>query len=146
MSDAQNQPFFVAPVPLNEGENLIATFAPDLPTYWRIHGIMALMAGAVAGAALIWTGNQSPWVGPVACVLAIGLRASNVKSEAMAEEWRLTERRLLGPGGRAAPLASITLVRPFFGAVQVMTKSDKHLIKYQSNPAATVAAIKAALR
>ncbi len=75
-------------------------------------------------------------------MIAIALRAFYLRSEIFAEEWRLTERRLLGPAGRIAPLSSIRLARPFFGAVQiVMQGGDKHLIKYQADPAAVVAQI-----
>jgi hypothetical protein len=81
----------------------------------------------------------------VAAVLAIGLRAAYLKSEALAEDWKLTNRRLIGPGGRIVPLSSLKLARPFLGAVQLVTQGgDKHLIKYQANPAATVAAIEQA--
>ena len=132
-------------IALDPNETLIATFRADLPTYWKSHAIMALIAGVVAGVALVYGGNPAPWVGPVAAVLAIGLRAAYLKSEVLAEEWRLTNRRLLGPGGRIAPLSSLKLARPFLGAVQlVMAGGDKHLIKYQADAAATVAAIMAA--
>ena len=132
-------------IALDPNETLIATFRADLPTYWKSHAIMALIAGVVAGVALAYGGNPAPWVGPVAAVLAIGLRAAYLKSEVLAEEWRLTSRRLLGPGGRIAPLSSLKLARPFLGAVQlVMAGGDKHLIKYQADAAATVAAIMAA--
>ncbi len=132
-------------VPLDPNETLIATLKADSATYWRSHGIMALVAGVIAGVALVYGGNPAPWVGPVAAVLAIGLRAAYLKSEAMAEEWRLTNRRLLGPGGRIAPLSSLKLARPFLGAVQlVMAGGDKHLIKYQADAAATVAMIERA--
>lgn len=132
-------------VPLDANETLIVTFRADLPTYWKSHAIMALVAGVLAGAALVYGGNPAPWVGPVAAVLAIGLRAAYLKSEVLAEEWRLTNRRLLGPGGRIAPLSSLKLARPFLGAVQlVMAGGDKHLIKYQADAATTVAAIMAA--
>mgnify|MGYP003559475882 CR=1 FL=1 len=132
-------------IALDPNETLIATFRADLPTYWKSHAIMALIAGVVAGVALAYGGNPAPWVGPVAAVLAIGLRAAYLKSEVLAEEWRLTNRRLLGPGGRIAPLSSLKLARPFLGAVQlVMAGGDKHLIKYQADAAATVAAIMAA--
>ena len=56
--------------------------------------------------------------------------------------WRLTNRRLLGPAGRIVPLSSLKEVRPFFGAVQLITQGgDKHLVKYQLDAAGVVAAI-----
>jgi hypothetical protein len=132
-------------VNLDPGERPIAVFRADGASYWRSHAVMALIAGGIAGAALLYGGNAAPWVGPVAAVLAIGLRAAYLRSEAMAEEWSLTNRRLIGPGGRVAPLSSLKLVRPFLGAVQLVTQSgDKHLIKYQADAAATVAAIEQA--
>jgi hypothetical protein len=134
-----------APAPLDSDESVIAHFAPDKASYWRTHAIMALIGGVGAGLALMISGNPDPWVGPVAAAIAIALRAAYLKSEVFAEEWRLTGRRLLGPQGRIAPLSSLKLARPFFGAVQIVTQAgDKHLIKYQHDPAAVVAQIMAA--
>ena len=131
-----------APAPLESDETVVARFAPDRATYWRTHAIMALIGGVLAGIALIAVGNPDPWVGPVAAALAIAARAGYLKSEVFAEEWRLTERRLLGPQGRIAPLSSLKLARPFYGAVQIVMQSgDKHLIKYQAHPAAVAAQI-----
>lgn len=145
MSKIIPDPMYGIKTALDPNETLIATFRADMPTYWKSHAVMALIAGVVAGVALVYGGNPAPWVGPVAAVLAIGLRAAYLKSEVLAEEWRLTNRRLLGPGGRIAPLSSLKLARPFLGAVQlVMAGGDKHLIKYQADAAATVAAIVAA--
>ena len=128
------------PLPLGEGEKVVAEFRPDRAIYWRAHLIMAVILGALAGLVLLWQGNPYPVVGPIAAVLAIGARAAYVASEAMAEVWRLTNRRLLGPGGRAIPLAQIQTARPFLGAVQVVTLSgDTHLIKYQADAAASAA-------
>ena len=145
MSKIIPDPIYGQKVELDAHEPLLATFRADLPTYWRSHAIIALVAGVVAGVALIYGGNPAPWVGPVAAVLAIGARAAYLKSEVVADEWRLTNRRLLGPGGRIVPLSSLKVARPFFGAVQLVTASgDKHLIKYQADPAATITAIEAA--
>jgi len=128
------------PAPLLEGERVVEEVRPDRLVYWRAHLIMAVVLGTFAGLVLLWQGNPYPVVGPVAAVLAIGARAAYVASEAMAEVWRLTERRLLGPGGRAIPLAQLQAARPFLGAVQVVTSTgDKHLIRYQADPAATSA-------
>ena len=132
-------------VALEPDETLVATLSPDLATFWRSNAILALAGGVVAGAALVYVGNPSPWVGPVAAVLSIGARAAYLRSEAMAEIWRLTNRRLLGPAGRIVPLSSLKLARPFFGAVQLVTQTgDKHLIKYQADVAETLARIDAA--
>jgi hypothetical protein len=103
------------PVPLAEGERLVAEFRADPMAYWRAHLIMAVILGAVAGLILLWQGNAFPVVGPVAAVLAIGARAAYIASEALAEVWRLTDRRLLGPGGRAIPLAQVQAARPVSG-------------------------------
>jgi hypothetical protein len=125
------------PAPLLEGEKVVQEFHPDRTAYWRAHLVMAVFLGIFAGLVLLWQGNPYPVVGPVAAVLAIGIRAAYVASEAMAEVWRLTDRRLLGPAGRVVPLPQLQAARPFLGAVQVTTTTgDKHLIKYQADPAA----------
>ncbi len=144
MSEIIPDPILGREVPLDPGETLIAVFRADPATYWRSNAIMALIAGVLAGAGLVYGGNPAPWVGPVAAVLAIGLRAAYLRSEVMAEAWKLTNRRLIGPGGRIAPLSSLKAVRPFFGAVQLVTASDTHLVKYQADTAATIAAIEKA--
>lgn len=129
-------------VDLDSDEVLQANLAPDPAAFWRSNGLMALVLGVVAGAILVYQGNPDPWVGPLAAALAIGARAAYIRSEAMADVWRLTNRRLLGPGGRIVPLSSLRLARPFLGAVQLVTHSgDKHLIKYQADAAATAAMI-----
>jgi hypothetical protein len=145
MTEITRDPILGREVHLDQGETLMAVFRADPAGYWRSHAIMALVAGVIAGAALVYGGNTAPWVGPVAAVLAIGLRAAYLKSEALSEVWKLTDRRLIGPGGRVVPLSSLKLARPFLGAVQLVTQGgDKHLIKYQADPAATVAAIEQA--
>lgn len=131
-----------APAALEGDEKIVATFRPDAGTYWKSHGVMAVIGGAVAGAVLVALGNPHPWVGPVAAVLAVGFRAAFLRSEALTEDWRMTSRRLLGPGGRIVPLSQVKEARSFFGAAQVITKGgDKHLIKYQADAAATARAI-----
>lgn len=62
--------------------------------------------------------------------------------EATAKDWRLTSRHLLGPGGRNVPLSQVADVRRVPAAVQIVTfGGDKHLIPYQADPQAVVAAI-----
>lgn len=135
------------PLPLGEGETVVSEIRPDRSVYWRSHLIMAVILGVLAGIVLLWQGNPYPVVGPVAAVLAIGARAAFVQSEAMAEVWRLTDRRLLGPASRVIPLAQLQTARPFLGAVQIITTTgDKHLIKYQADPADTAARLIAAGR
>lgn len=145
MAEITRDPILGREVHLDPGETLLALFRPDPGTYWRSNGIMALAAGLLAGAALVYGGNPEPWVGPIAAILAIGVRAFYLRSEALAEDWKLTNRRLIGPGGRIAPLSSLKIARPFFGAVQlVMGSGDKHLMKYQADTAAVIAAIERA--
>lgn len=128
--------------PLLDGETLLAEFRADRRAYWQGHLILAVVLGAAAGLILMWQGNPYPVAGPLGAAIAIGARAAYLASEALAETWRLTDRRLLGPGGRAMPRAQIQTARPFLGAVQVTTTSgDRHLIKYQADPAATAARI-----
>ncbi|THD85866.1 hypothetical protein E7811_05270 [Aliigemmobacter aestuarii] len=129
-------------VPLAEGERLLDEFRADRMAYVKSHLIMAVLGGAVAGLVLVWMGNPDPWIGPVAAILALGARGWYLASEALAAVWRLTDRRLIGPGGRQIGLAEMETVRPFFGDVQVVTRSgDKHLLKYLADPADAVARI-----
>lgn len=128
--------------PLGEGETVLAEFRADRLAYWRGHLILAVVLGAAAGLFLVWQGNPYPVAGPAGAAIAIFARAAFLASEALTEVWRLTERRLLGPGGRAIPRAQIREARPFLGAVQVTTTTgDRHLIKYQADPAATATRI-----
>lgn len=135
------------PAPLLEGETVVAEFRADRMAYWRGHVILAVILGAAAGLVLLWQGNPYPIAGPAGAAIAIGARAAYLASEALTEVWRLTDRRLLGPGGRVIALAQLQTARPFLGAVQVVSASgDKHLIKYQADPAATAARLLAAQR
>lgn len=125
------------PLPLAEGEKLVTEFRPDRAIYWRAHLVMAVVLGVGAGLVLMWLRNPYPVVGPMGAVLAIAARAGFVQSEAMADVWRLTDRRLLGPRGQGVALADLTEARPFLGAVQVTVRGgDRHLVKYQADPAA----------
>ena len=129
-------------IPLQNGETVQAEFRADRAAYWRGHLIMAVVLGAAAGLFLLWQGNPYPVAGPLGAVLAIGARAAYLAAEALTETWRLTDRRLLGPGGRAIALAQIKSARAFLGAVQLTTRSgDRHLIKYMADPDATAVRI-----
>lgn len=145
MSDLARDSVLGGEAPLQEGETVQAEFHADPGAFWRAHGLLALVGGAVAGAVLVAMGDANPWVGPLGAILAVGARAAYLRSEALAARWRLTDRRLLGPGLRAVPRASIATARRFFGDVQVVTTSgDKHLMKYMADGAAVAAAIRRA--
>ncbi|MBL9047937.1 MAG: hypothetical protein JNK34_11620 [Tabrizicola sp.] len=131
--------------PLQTGETVQAEFRADRLAYWRGHLIMAVVLGAAAGLFLIWQGNPYPVAGPFGAAIAIAARAAFLASEALTEVWRLTDRRLLGPGGRSIPLPQVLSARPFFGAVQVTTAAgDKHLLKYLADPNAVASRLRAA--
>ena len=78
MAEITRDPILGREVHLDQDETLIAVFRADPAGYWRSHVIMALVAGVIAGAALVYGGNTAPWVGPLAAVLAIGLRARSL--------------------------------------------------------------------
>ncbi|WP_397543613.1 hypothetical protein [Roseovarius salis] len=131
--------------PLDEGEAVLAEFAPDRATYWRDHAWMSALAMA-GGMAVLWAiGNPHVWAGAVGGLAAVAIRAWYLESEEMAVRWLLTDRRLLGPGGRAVRLAEIATLRSLGSAVQVVTAAgDKHLLKYQSDRDATLARLRQA--
>lgn len=142
MARIEPDPILGTVTPLQEGETLVAEFRADRMAYWRSHLIMAVVLGTAAGLFLLWQGNPYPVAGPFGAVLAIGARAAYLASEALTETWRLTDRRLLGPGGRSLPLAQLRAARPFLGAVQITTTTgDRHLIRYQADPTATTSRI-----
>jgi hypothetical protein len=138
MARIEPDPILGTVTPLQDGEQVQAEFRADRLAYWRGHLIMAVVLGFAAGLFLMWQGNPYPVAGPFGAILAIGARAAYLASEALAETWRLTDRRLLGPEGRAIPLAQVQSARPVLGSVQITTTSgDRHLIKYQADPTAT---------
>jgi hypothetical protein len=142
MPDIGPDPIHGADAPLQAGETVLVEFPADRVAYWRGHLIMAVILGTAAGLFLLWQGNPYPVAGPFGAILAIGVRATYLASEALALRWRLTDRRLLGPGGRAIPRAQIRSARVVFGSVQITTAGgDRHLVRYQADPAATAARI-----
>ena len=128
--------------PLLEGEELLASFHPERATYRRDHATMAAIAMA-AGMGILWAiGNPHVWTGAIGGLAAVALRGWYVASDELAQRWDLTDRRLLGPGGRAIGLREIEAINTLVSAVQVVTRSGgKHLIKYQPDAKATKAAI-----
>ena len=133
--------------PVEEDERVVAEFPADRMAYWRAHLILAVVLGFVAGVVLMAIGNPHPWVGPVATMMAVMARAAFLASEALAGHWQLTDRRLIGPGGRVVPLGSIATIRPFLADVMIATRTgDKHLMRYMADPATVIARIKGAAR
>ena len=120
-------------------------FPPDRATYIRTHWIMAAVAMA-AGMALLWAlDNPHVWTGAVGGLAAVTIRGWYLMDEEMGHVWRLTAEALEGPGGRHVPLDRLAQVRTIGAAVQLITHGgDKHLIKFQADPQATVARIEAA--
>lgn len=136
---------FGSPQPLGPDETVTRVIRADAGVYLRNALVLAVVLGALAGGVLLALGNPFPWVGPVAALAAVALRAVWLRSEALAAEWRLTDRRLLGPAGQAIPLGAIAAVRPVFGDLVVITRTgDKHLLKYLANGPAIRAAIETA--
>lgn len=123
---------------LAPGEAVAQSFTPDRNTYWRDHAAMAAIAMA-AGMVILWAlGNPHIWTGAVGGLAAIVIRASYVASDELAVRWDLTDRRLLGPAGRAVQLDEIAKLNRLGSAIQIVTRTgDKHLIKYQADPEAT---------
>lgn len=130
---------------LRDGETVLVSFRGDRMTYWREMAWQASVA-MVLGMVVLWMiGNPHVWTGGVGGLAAIAMRAFYLASDDLKARWDLTDQRLLGPGDRDIELSSITIVRPFLSAVQVVTASgDKHLIKYQADRDAVVAEIQQA--
>ena len=142
MNKITRDSLLTGPAPLAEGERLVTSFRADTAVYLRNTMILIVVFGAVAGLALIWTGNPYPWVGPVAALLGVGGRAWFLASEAFGAEWRLTDRRLLGPAGQIIPRGDIAEARKVLGDVVVIRRSgEKALIKYQSDADAVIATL-----
>jgi hypothetical protein len=120
----------------------MTTFLPDRTAYIRSHAWMAALAMAV-GMAILWAmGNPHVWTGAIGGLAAIILRGWYLSSEELTVIWTLTDTALTGPAERNIPLNQIARVRTMGSYVQVVTKAgDKHLIKYQADPAATTRAI-----
>lgn len=122
------------------------TFAPDKGAYIRTNAWLAAVAMAGAMIVLWLIGNPFPWTGAPAGLAAISLRAWYLASEELVATWEMTDNALTGPGPRKVALTQIEAVNTMGSFVQIVTKSgDKHLIKYQANPAATKAAIERAM-
>jgi hypothetical protein len=133
-------------IALPSGEKVIASFHADKAAYWRDHAWIAAAAMA-GGMAILWAvGNPHVWTGAVGGLAAVAVRAFYLASDEVRGRWDLTDRRLLGPQGRAVRLGEIAKVRTLGSAVQIVTHTgDKHLLKYQADRDATKARIERAI-
>ncbi|MFN3954514.1 MAG: hypothetical protein ACK4LQ_08680 [Pararhodobacter sp.] len=113
------------------GERLIAEIRSDAGRYWRDHAVLALLGMVGAGVFLWLIGSQHVAIGALGAVLALAVRGLYLASEQMRMVWRLTDRRLLLPDGRAVHLLEIETIRKLIGDLQLITRGgDKHLIKH----------------
>ncbi|CUH43598.1 hypothetical protein [Ruegeria atlantica] len=122
------------------------TFTPDKGAYIRTNTWLAAGAMAVAMIVLWLVGNPYVWTGAPAGLAAVAFRAWYLASEELTTTWQMTDTTLTGPGPRNVTLNQIEAVNLMGSFVQIVTKGgDKHLIKYQADPAATKAAIERAM-
>ncbi|MGR3636417.1 MAG: hypothetical protein ACU0BK_10915 [Shimia sp.] len=130
---------------LADGETVSQSFTADRATY--VQSSAWLAAGAMAfGMIALWAmGNPHVWTGAVGGLAAIGVRTAYLMSEELATRWDLTNLRVLGPGTKSIRLSEIKELNKMGSVVQIVTHSgDKHLIKFQASPEATIAAIQSA--
>nr|WP_232897270.1 hypothetical protein [Pontibaca salina] len=106
-----------------------------------------MAALAMAGAMFVLWLMDDPniWVGAIAGLGAIAVRGWYMLSEEMTAVWELDANALHGPAERHVPLARIARLRRIGSFVQIITDGgDKHLIKFQSDPNATIETIERA--
>ena len=122
-------------------------FRADKRTYIQSHATLAAIAMA-AGMVILWTlGNPHVWTGAIGGLAAVVVRGWYLMDEELAHLWTLSEEGLKGPAERWVPLEQIDKIRAIGSAVQIVTTGgDKHLIKFQADPQATIARIDAARR
>ncbi|WP_299984418.1 hypothetical protein [uncultured Ruegeria sp.] len=121
-------------------------FTPDRGAYIRTNAWLAAFAMTGAMVVLWLIGNAYVWTGAPAGLAAIGIRAWYLASEELTATWEMTDTTLTGPGPRKVVLNQIQSVNTMGSFVQIVTTSgDKHLIKYQADPAATKAAVERAM-
>ncbi len=122
-------------------------FAPDRMTYVRSHATLAAVAMS-GGMIILWAiGNPYVWTGAIGGLAAVIVRGWYLMDEELAQGWEIAETGLKGPGLRFAGFDEIDKLRSLGSAVQIITRGgDKHLIKYQPEPAETIARITTAMR
>ncbi|MGY6703189.1 hypothetical protein [Roseinatronobacter sp.] len=126
-------------------EKKLRDIRSDKATYWRDHGVMAVLGMGVVGMVLAFMGSDHVAIGSLGAVLALGVRGLWLYSEQMKFQWILSNMRLIGPGGRQVYLLELEKARRLFGDIQLITKSgDKHLIKHVADAEGIMAEIEAA--
>ncbi|MDO9526925.1 MAG: hypothetical protein Q7J57_15530 [Gemmobacter sp.] len=131
--------------PLDPGEVVLTEFTPDRRIFWRDTAYLAFLGSTVIGVMMVVLQNPHVVIGVLGAAAAVVVRAVYLSSETLAARWQMTDRRLLGPGGRRVMLLEIETVRRLMGDVQVVTKAgDKHLLKHMTDGPAVVATILAA--
>lgn len=132
-------------IPLEPGEKLLREIRSDKGRYWRDHGVLGVIGMVGAGVVLWAIGSPYAAIGALGAVLALAVRGLWLYREQMKFRWRLTDIRLIGPGGRSVYLLELATVRRLMGDIQVITKAgDKYLIKHIDEAEAVVAEIEAA--
>jgi hypothetical protein len=130
---------------LETGEKVLLDIRSDKGTYWRDHGVMAVLGMLGAGVVLWVIGSPHVAIGSLGAVLALIVRGLWLYSEQMQFHWVLTDRRMIGPGGRTIFLLELDNVRRLFSDIQLITKTgDKFLMKHNAQADALVAQINAA--
>lgn len=130
---------------LEAGETVLLEVRADRATYWRDHGVMAVLGMIGAGVVLTLIDSPHVAIGSLGAVLALIVRGLWLYSEQMKFLWVLTNIRLIGPGGRSLYLLELDNIRRLFGDIQIITKTgDKFLVKHVAGSEAVVAQINAA--
>ena len=120
-------------------------FRVDRAAYFHSQTKVAALAMGGAMGVLWLLDDPNVWVGAVAGLAAIAFRGWFLASEELPVVWEVRGSRLIGPGGREVRLDEISKFRTMGSFVQVVTVTgEKHLIKYQADPAATIAALRRA--
>ena len=111
-------------------EDWLREIRSDKGRYWRDHGVLGVLGMVGAGVVLWAIGSPYAAIGALGAVLAPWLcGARELYTEQMKFRWRLTNMRLIGPGGRSVYLLELDKVRRLMGDIQVITKAgDKYLI------------------
>ena len=130
---------------LEAGEKVLLEIRADRATYWRDHGVMAVLGMIGAGLVLRLIDSPHVAIGSLGAVLALIVRGLWLYSEQMKFLWVLTNIRLIGPGGRSLYLLELDNIRRLFGDIQVITKTgDKFLVKHVAGSESVVAQINTA--